>query len=125
MKSSRGGHAQGHLREALIDALEEGWVEDRPWWELVSVEFGDRAWQLWWDRTDFRNRAGWLLGQLRNCTEVIPSGTSDLVTIPCGSSFATLVRTFREDMESLDLESSGPRPRRTSAVDACHQRCSE
>ena len=105
---SRGGHAPGYLRDALIDALQESWAVKREWWELTDISFFNPSQQLWWHRLDQRHRALWVLGQLWNCTDVVPNGTCDFVAIRRGSSFATLARYLRSDMESLDLESSGP-----------------
>ena len=46
-RPSRGGHAPGHLREALTEALEV-LRSDRPWWERLEIDFIDQTKQQWW-----------------------------------------------------------------------------
>ena len=52
----RGGHAPGHLRDAFV-----GWLDEPT---RTEVEVG-------WDGE--RRTVSWLLGQLWNCTDILPS----------------------------------------------------
>lgn len=63
------GHAGGHLRDALLEALEYG--DD--WWLHVDVGFNHERHNRWWRRLSHRSRARWLLGQLWSCTDILPS----------------------------------------------------
>jgi hypothetical protein len=63
-----GGHAGGHLREALVEALEYG----NDWWQHAEISFQNDREQEWWSRQSTRSRARWLLGQLWHCTDIVP-----------------------------------------------------
>jgi hypothetical protein len=41
----------------------------------------------------------WLLGQLWNCTDVLPVGYCDQLDIPKGSTYAQAVRRMKENPE--------------------------
>src|SRR5437667_8338585 len=63
------GHAGGHLRDALLEALEH----HDDWWKHVEVEFLHERHNRWWKRLSHRSRARWLLGQLWTCSDTLPS----------------------------------------------------
>ena len=67
----RFGHAGEHLREALLEAL--NYSDD--WWKHVEIEFNFRHHDEWWRGLSDRRRASWLLGQLWNCTDIVPGDT--------------------------------------------------
>jgi hypothetical protein len=60
------GHAPGHIREAFLEYLETHWYHD----DDVDVV------QVGWDEKPKPLR--WLLGQLWNCTDVLPRDYSEL-----------------------------------------------
>ena len=53
-------HAGGHLREALLDALDH----DDEWWKHIEIDFNRERHNRWWSRLSDQHRAKWLLGQL-------------------------------------------------------------
>ncbi len=59
----RGGHAPGRLREAFYDWLETAQLESATLEDTVLVG---------WEESPETVR--WLLGQLWNCTDLLPSG---------------------------------------------------
>lgn len=73
-------HKGGHLREALQDYLDS----DVPAAEF-TVEHGGQERSL-----------DWLLGQLWNCTDVLPAGHCDQFDLPKGSTYAQAVRRIKE-----------------------------
>ena len=75
-KANQGGHAPGHLREALIDALDAG---GKAWWKKIELELYDDAGQKKWDRLGKVEQARWLLGQLWNCTDILGGNGHDIV----------------------------------------------
>jgi hypothetical protein len=76
---SRGGHAPGHLREAFVE-----WVEGGADPTGVSVEVG---------YVEQVRPVRWIVGQLWNCTDVLPWYACDGLDIPRGSSYAQAVRS--------------------------------
>jgi hypothetical protein len=62
------GHAGSHLREALLEALE---AQDE-WWKNIEIDFDYERHNRWWSRLSSQRRARWLLGQLWNCTDIVP-----------------------------------------------------
>jgi hypothetical protein len=62
------GHAGGHLRDALTEALEFG----DAWFEHVEIDFNERRHNVWWSRLSARSRARWLIGQLWRCSDIVP-----------------------------------------------------
>ena len=75
-KPNRGGHAPGFLRYAFQE-----WVSDQEN-ETVIIDDEEKPLQ-------------WLLGQLWNCTDILPSGDCSLLDIPCGSTYAQAVRRVK------------------------------
>ena len=81
-KPSRGGHAPGHLRDALLEYLDEGSDLD-----TVVVGEEERIVPL-----------RWLVGQLWNCTDVLPQEYCAMFDIRQGSTYAKAVRTIAAEM---------------------------
>jgi len=77
-KPNRGGHAPGFLRDAFQEWVEEG---DQ---EIKTVIIDDEEKPL-----------NWLLGQLWNCTDILPGCDCMLLDIPSGSTYAQAVRSIR------------------------------
>jgi hypothetical protein len=71
---NRGGHAPGHLREALQEWIDEG--------ATPTIEVDGKK------RSD-----DWLLGQLWNCTDVMPAECCCELDLPTGSTYAQGVRS--------------------------------
>jgi hypothetical protein len=74
--ASRGGHAPGHIREALENALIEGEIDS--WEQRVEIEWWNPAQESWWKTLSQNQRAQWVLGQLWNCTDCLPGAIHDL-----------------------------------------------
>lgn len=74
--ANQGGHALGHLRGALMEALDAG---GKSWWNHIEMDFYDSAQQARWNRLDKVNQARWLLGQLWNCTDILSGQGHDIV----------------------------------------------
>jgi hypothetical protein len=74
---ARGGHAPGHLRDALRMCFESG-RDRRPWY----MRTGSSSWlnnfdlgtspRPALDKEPVWGRAEWLCGQLWNCTDIVP-----------------------------------------------------
>lgn len=95
-RASRGGHAPGFLRDALVHCIED---ESLPWYApLADEEFVLRQ-DAKWKRMDLKQRGLWLLGQLWNCTDVLPGSCCADLEIPAGSSYAVAVRKLKADMD--------------------------
>jgi hypothetical protein len=77
-------HAPGHLRDAF-----EEWVEARM--SPPEVEVG-------WDGRPRPIR--WLLGQLWNCSDIMPSWLCDELGMPAGSTYAQAVRSLWADLDT-------------------------
>jgi hypothetical protein len=71
-----GGHAPGNLREAMQEWIDEGAT---PMIEVDGQQHSDE----------------WLLGQLGNCTDVMPSPYCFELDLPPGSTYAEGVRSVR------------------------------
>lgn len=78
--AARGGHAPGHLRDALLACFEDP-DSAAPWWETLgdtdALSFYDPAKQAAWETKSTKERARWLTGQLWNCSDILPG---DVVT---------------------------------------------
>ena len=81
-QANRGGHAPGHLREAFDDWADElSYRRDRqPEIDGAKVE------------------GSWLIGQLWNCTDIMPSGVSDALDLRSGS-YAQGARSMAQWLE--------------------------
>jgi len=96
----RGGHAPGHLRDALLECLDAG--SSNPWYQALADDevlwFRNEPDQEEWSALDLKQRALWLIGQLWNCTDVLPGEYCEDLGIPRGSSYAVAVRNLRSEM---------------------------
>ena len=73
--ASQGGHAPSHLREAFQD-----WIEDCS--GTVTVDDASRP-------------KDWLLGQLWNCTDILPGDACWILGLRPGSTYAQAVRALK------------------------------
>ena len=87
--ASRGGHAPGHLREAFWTCMDNGW---EALLDSETISFFDRHFQREWDQWPLAKRRRWLLGQLHNCTDVMPGNGCEELDLPMGSTYARGVR---------------------------------
>lgn len=78
---SRGGHAPGHLRDAFVEYLDSEQYQDGKLDITVLVGEEEREKPL-----------RWLLGQLWNCTDIMPSEVCSIVDLRAGSTYAMGVR---------------------------------
>ena len=76
----KGGHAPGHLREALAE-----WFEDGATAETWPVGYAEEEWPI-----------NSLLEALWHCTDTMPSGLCDELDVALGSSYAQGVRAVAE-----------------------------
>jgi hypothetical protein len=99
----RGGHAPGHMRELLYDALEaRRTVTSGQWWRALPATstgetFHHPAEQRWWGGLTPQEQARWLTGQLWNCTDTLPGDFCEDLDIPRGSTVAQCVRVLRRE----------------------------
>ena len=70
------GHAGGHLRDALLNALEYRFQDPGDWWNHIEIDFTSERDQRWLASCSPKRRAQWLLGQLWHCTDIVPSYVS-------------------------------------------------
>lgn len=89
--ASRGGHAPGHIR----DAFEETCLSQNCSLEMDVTDFVDdwhgRRWTL---------RS--LLGQLWNCTDIVPWEICCDLDLPSGSTYAQAVRDMKRRLELVE-----------------------
>ena len=83
--TSRCGHAPGHIRDALIDALELSFApwNRSPWWKFLP---GGKA------------QKRWLMHRLGNCRDVVPGFICDALDLPIGRTFRQLVRHLKAEI---------------------------
>ena len=110
------GHAPGHLRECLLNALEH----DGDWFNHLEMDFLRERHQRWWNQASPSERALWLLGQLWSCNDVVPSLTRSMVRDWLDQdrehfSFATLARALKKDLEARAIPSN-PQTQPTSTA---------
>lgn len=92
--AARGGHAPGHLRNALIAALESS----EHWCDYLSLSFFDLAQQERWNRSSSVARANWVLGQLWNCDDYVPGSICRKTRFRRASTFARLARRLKSQL---------------------------
>jgi hypothetical protein len=99
---SRGGHAPGHLRDAVLTALNDHWdhSEEGTWWTHLDIRFFSSRQQIQWETWTPKERAIWLAGQLWNCRDILPGSVCALAGFPQGSTYAQLVRQLRSDIKA-------------------------
>lgn len=85
-KANRGGHAPGHLRDGFQEYLEK-LDEGSPPNKLIIG---------YWQRSVSLN---WLLGQLWNCTDVMPGECCQILDMDPGSTYAQAVRKVKADSQ--------------------------
>ena len=97
--ASRGNHAPGYLRDALLETLD--WHYKQYWFKRLAEDPGYVC--LWndekqakWERMSVTEKAHWLCGQLWNCTDALPDG--DIMAEDfnlTSTTYAALVRDAR------------------------------
>lgn len=95
------GHAGGHLREALLDALDH--TDD--WWKDIEIDFNFARHNRWWNKLSDKKRAEWLLGQLWHCRDIVPGVVRREVASwfpddPEPVTYAQLARLLKRDLDS-------------------------
>jgi hypothetical protein len=110
----RGGHAPGHLREALLDCLPDPLSDEQvsPWWETLADPetpwYFDGSRCAPWAHLTTRERARWLTGQLWNCNDILPGSCRDefklnatTLDLSTGrATYAVLARALRADLDA-------------------------
>jgi hypothetical protein len=99
---SRGGHAPGYMREAVLTALVENCdkSDEVPWWSRLEITFFSLRQQIRWDTWDAKERAMWLTGRFWNCSDVLPGPACVPARVPQGSTYARLLRQVRADISA-------------------------
>jgi hypothetical protein len=82
-RPNRGGHAPGHLRDAFTD-----WV-DADDYSKDTVVVGDAK---------LVKPIRWLLGQLWNCTDIMPVMLCEDLEVTQGSTYARAVRKLAQQL---------------------------
>jgi hypothetical protein len=102
---SRGGHAPGHLRDAMLRALSEARDnEAEAWWKRLELRFSNKSQQFWWDDWSPHERAFWLSGQLWNCGDILPAWACAVAGLADGSSYSKLARQLRNEVIQVLLQ---------------------
>ncbi|MEK7996030.1 MAG: hypothetical protein AAB403_19695 [Planctomycetota bacterium] len=98
---SRGGHAPGHLRDAFGACWDV--LSAEHWYDALAEEdallFYEPKMQRKWEAMALTERARWLIGQLWNCSDIMPSDLCSTLEMPEGSTYAQAVRKLRADLE--------------------------
>ena len=81
-KANRGGHAPGHLRDALVE-----WLDTDSESDTIVVGEQERAVSL-----------RWLIGQLWNCTDILPHEYCATLELRQGSTYAQAVRKIASEV---------------------------
>jgi hypothetical protein len=104
-RANRGGHAPGHLRDALLTCLEQhecGETTERfdALADSETLSFFDQNLQRQWDTMSLGQRAKWLLGQLWNCTDQLSADWVEYLGLD-GSrcTIAVAVRKLRDELD--------------------------
>jgi hypothetical protein len=95
-RADRGGHAPGHISDALTTCIDEWFCLGGNWYDALgkpeTIEFANPTMQRRWDRMKIRDRARWLVGQLWNCTDIIGGSYSSGLDLPGKQTIAAGVR---------------------------------
>jgi len=89
--ASKGGHSPGHLREAF-----ETLVEEENVFKKADDLLSESVQEIFFDETP--RTVGWLLGQLWNCTDIMPSGLCGDLGLLYGSTYAMGVRFYKSNI---------------------------
>src|SRR6266849_6094065 len=93
------GHAGGHLRDALLESLEQYGDE---WWEHVEIDFYRERDNRWWNQLSARAQARWLLGQLWHCTDILPGDVRSVFEEDHEVfTYAQLARLLAQDLKPI------------------------
>jgi hypothetical protein len=88
--AARGGHAPGHLRGAFCD-----WADAVYDWDDVRRAAVDPLVVATEDGRQCPLR--WLIGQLWNCTDIMPSQLCEDLDLPLGSTYARAVHKAAQE----------------------------
>jgi len=100
-KANRGGHAPGHLRDIFLEAIDMRiWENSEEWCKNLDENsiFDSSELQNQWESLTPRNRGIWLMGQLWNCIDTMPSESCDTLGLSSGSTYAVGARELRKLM---------------------------
>ena len=95
--AARGGHAPDHLRDALVQCIED--PTPGPWYLALEDEnLLPCCRPDLWCIMKSHDRGWWLTGQLWNCTDVLPGTNCDNLGLPRGSTYAVAARKLRDEL---------------------------
>lgn len=83
-QANRGGHAPHDLREALHEFINHYWLSGNPLPPIVYVSGVPKS-------------LTWLLGQLWNCTDLLPGRYAEALQLGAGVTYACAVRKIAEE----------------------------
>ena len=83
-QARRVGHAPGQLRDALHKFVNHYWLSTNPLPDVIFV-CGERQ------------SLTWLLGQLWNCTDILPDRYAHALHLERGTTYARAVRKIAEE----------------------------
>ena len=86
--ANRGGHAGGHLRDAFLEYLDGSRTRNPKSGDMVQID-------------DEPHPLRWLVGQLWNCTDVMPGLDCDTLDLPAGSTYAQGAREISRRLKRL------------------------
>jgi hypothetical protein len=103
-RADLGGHAPGYLREAWGEAIERAEIGIVAHWTHALADeevlsHCDPVFQHSWERWPVIRRAMWLLGQLHNCSDIMPSVLCCQLELPCGTTYARAARKLRDELK--------------------------
>jgi hypothetical protein len=101
-RANRGGHAPGHLRQALLDTL-NNYTRNVYWFEPLQEDpdlliFRDPRKQKHWESMPATHKARWLCGQLWNCSDIVPASTMSDFRDLRTRTYAALVRHLKTEI---------------------------
>jgi len=108
----RSGHAPGHLREMLCEAIQYAYVSKGEWWQWFETdEANDFIYgreRTAWDARDAKARARWLTTQLWNTTDIVAALDLEMCDLEPGKTYAQVVRRLRRTIEDSPKASGRP-----------------
>jgi len=92
---SRGGHAPGHLREALAQWVEQWSDSGKEYWP----PYPSIAATVGWDQVN--KPIEWLLGQLWNCNDIVSGDLLSQLNELCGEENLSRTRAYAAQVRRI------------------------
>lgn len=95
--AGRGGLASDHLTEAFVACIED--PNSSPWYSALEdndvLSFFRPEMQRRWTAMSLKERGRWLLGQLWNCSDIMPGSLCDDLELRHGRTYAVAARELK------------------------------